>query len=119
MLPVGRCRGYRTVTSALARSQLCRVPEDLAAFPDATGRRSHRGPRHQPAVTRRGPPGVGHAFDLSLTDLFFFLPLGDVRGHASGERRARCSRHFGGGAWSRKGRRVVIFEKTDHKAALA
>lgn len=71
MLPVGRCRGYRTVTSALARSQLCRVPEDLAAFPDATGRRSHRGPRHQPAVTRRGPPGVGHAFDLSLTDLFF------------------------------------------------
>lgn len=58
------------MTSALPHSQLCRVSEDLAAFPDATGRHSHRGPRHQPAVTRWGPPEVGHAFDLPMTDFF-------------------------------------------------
>lgn len=70
---MGRCRGYWTITSALPHSQLCRVSEDLAAFPDATGRHSHRGPRHQPAVTRWGPPEVGHAFDLSMTDFFSVL----------------------------------------------
>lgn len=45
--------------------QLCRLSEDLAAFPDAAGRHPHRGPRHQPAVTR--PESLEVAWMAAMT----------------------------------------------------
>ncbi|KAM9307335.1 uncharacterized protein tmem222b isoform 1-T1 [Pholidichthys leucotaenia] len=48
--------------------QLCRLPEDLAAFPDAHGHHSHNSTGHQPAVTWEGTaeplPQLGRGADL-------------------------------------------------------
>lgn len=48
---------WPVLTLALCLIQLCRLSEDLAAFPHADGRHPHSGSRCQPAVTWEASSG--------------------------------------------------------------